>query len=269
MNEINIFASLISGRISGAHINPAGTFALALAGEFRWALVPIYMVAQYLGGFLAALLLYVNYAEGINELDGGVRSTYGDPLRSSGGIFATYPGQFISIWGSLLDQTLGTFIFFYALSAITDTKNSGLEKRFQPIAISFAVCGICMAFLPNCGAIFNPARDVAPRLLTALVGYADPSPWAPVGGLYWLTAGLIGPHLGAILGVFGYKYTIKIWLRSPTREYDLEYIDNSDIDTNNNNGNGNQQQQQQQRQITKNFPESISYGSTVMHGGQR
>lgn len=192
---------------------------MALDGKLKWRLVPIYMIAQYLGGFLAALLLYVNYIEAIEALDGGTRSAFG-ATNSTGSIFATYPGEWVTIWGALFDQIVGTAMLLFALSAVTDKNNAGLDERHQPLVIALVIGLTCFAFSPNCGAIFNPARDVAPRLLTWLVGYSA-DVWAPIGGYYWLAAGLVGPHIGAILGYFGYKLLIGSSLNNK-RQYDLE-----------------------------------------------
>lgn len=163
------------------------------------------MLAQYAGGFLAALILFLNYSEAINSLDDGQHSAVGSS-KSTGGIFATYPAAYVSPLGSLLDQIVGTAVLLFSISAVSDRSNHGLEERHQPLVIAFVIGLTCVAFSPNCGAIFNPARDLPPRLVTAIFGY--PSVWAPLDGWYWLLAGLVGPHIGAIIGVFAYKYTI-------------------------------------------------------------
>lgn len=206
-----------SGKISGAHINPAASLAFALDGRLKWKLVPIYLLAQYLGGFLAALVLFVNYSEAIEALDGGQHSAFG-ASNSTGGIFATYPANYVSIWGSLLDQIVGTAVLLFSISAVTDKQNAGLEDRHQPLIVAFVIGLICVAFSPNCGAIFNPARDLPPRLVTAIFGYG-PAVWAPLSGTYWLLAGVVGPHIGAIIGVFAYKWLIGAALEAKRRHH--------------------------------------------------
>ena len=136
--------------------------AFALDGKLQWRLVPVYICAQYLGGFLAALVLFVNYAEAIGHLDGGQRSAYGSP-NSTGHIFATYPGPWLSVWASLLDQIIGTAVLLFSVCAITDRSNNAPNERQQPFMIALVIGLVCLAFQPNCGAIFNPARDLAPR----------------------------------------------------------------------------------------------------------
>lgn len=151
------------------------------------------------------MALFVNYTEAIKSFDGGSRSAFGS-ANSTGHIFATYPGEWVSVWGSLLDQIFGTAVLLFSLSAISDKRNAGLEARHQPLIVALVIGLVCVAFSPNCGAIFNPARDLAPRLVTAIFGY--PNTFAPIGGFYWFTAGLLGPHIGAIVGVFAYKLLI-------------------------------------------------------------
>lgn len=176
------------------------------------------MVAQYLGGFLAALVLYLNYSEAIYSLDGGEHSAFG-AANSTGGIFATYPASYVSVGGALMDQMVGTAVLLFSLSAICDVNNRAMEPRQQPLAVALVIGLVCVAFSPNCGAIFNPARDLSPRLITALFGY--PSVWAPIEGTYWVLAGVLGPHLGAIIGLMAYKYLIGTSLRAYDRHAEL------------------------------------------------
>lgn len=213
-----MIACYVGAQISGAHINPAVSLANALDGQLKWRLLPLYMCAQYLGGFLAALLLFVNYSEAINSMDAGAHSAFGS-RNSTGQIFATYPGHWVSVWGALLDQIMGTAVLVFSLSAICDKQNNATDERQTPFLIALVIGFVCLAFSPNCGAIFNPARDLSPRLLTYLFGYAQPSVWAPVNGLYWLVAGVLGPHVGAIIGLFTYKLLVSSSLDAK-REYE-------------------------------------------------
>lgn len=192
-------------KISGAHINPAASLAFALDGKLDWKMLPVYLGGQYLGGFLAALVLYINYYEAINSIDSGAHKAF-NSSSATGQVFATYPAQYVTIWGALMDQMIGTGILLFSLSAVCDKQNASLEQRHQPLVVAFVIGIICVAFSPNCGAIFNPARDVTPRLLTFLVGYDQV--WQPLDGRYWFVAGIVGPHLGAIIGVFAYKLLI-------------------------------------------------------------
>lgn len=254
-----------SGKISGAHLNPAGSLAAALVGDLQWSMLPIYMAGQYLGGFLAALLLFINYAEAINSLDGGSRSAFGNGSLSTGSIFATYPADWVSVWGSLLDQIMGTAVLLFGLSSVADQKNYGLDKKQHPIYVALSVCATCVAFSPNCGAIFNPARDVAPRLLSFVVGYSEPSVWAPINHSYWLTAGLVGPHIGAILGVFAYRSLAHFWLSCcPNNDYQVESYNSQSHQRSQQSNITDLSQRTSDFTVNKGYPENISYGSAQM-----
>lgn len=221
--------------------------AFALDGKLSWALVPVYLCAQYTGGFLAALVLYVNYYDAINDLDAGQHLA-----NSTGKIFATYPGPWMqSLWPALLDQALGTAVLLFALSAVGDKQNSNLEERHQPVVVALVIGFVCIAFSPNCGAIFNPARDLAPRLLTWAVGYS--SVWAPINGYYWLVAGVAGPHLGAIIGVFAYKLIIGCGLKKKRQLEELA-------------AGNNQQQPQQTFKFTPAIDRTLNDGHTNTYG---
>lgn len=166
---------------------------------------------------MGALVLYINYTEAFNALDGGQRAAMG--LNATGGIFATYPASYATIWGALVDQIIGTGVLLFGISAVTDKNNLNLSPKHQPLMVGLVVTMTCVAFFSNCGAIFNPARDLSPRLMTYLFGYG-PDVFKPLDGTYWFVAGIIGPHIGAIFGVYLYKVFIGMSLEGRD-EYDL------------------------------------------------
>lgn len=259
---------ICSGKISGAHVNPAGSFALALVGDLAWILVPIYWIAQYLGAFVAATLIYLNNMKGIDHVGLGLkvdRPGPGNDPTATGHIFATHPINYLDDeWPAyLLDQAVATCVLFLCLSAISDSKNSGLEKRHQPLAVCLAICAVCIAFNINCGAILNPARDLGPRLLMWMVGYPSSSIWG--SSHYWFLAGVLGPHVGAILGVFGYKYGVGHWLKRMGEDYQSDNDNPRRVEQ----GAANRGSYSIHHKTTelggKAYTESPTYGSTVIH----
>jgi len=95
----------ISGSISGAHLNPAMTLALAAHKRFPWSKVGPYVLAQCLGALLASIVVYVTYHEAILAFDGGIRQISGP--QGTAGIFATYPKEFLSSFpGGFIDQVV-------------------------------------------------------------------------------------------------------------------------------------------------------------------
>lgn len=158
----------------GGHINPAVTVAQAVLGNFSWKKVGHYLVGQYLGGFLASAVIYLNFYEGIGAFDRGHRSAY-TSTNATGGIWATYPAPFVSLTGALVDQIIGTGLLMYAVLAVGDQKGSKIPTWLQPIYMCLVITGLCTAYGLNCMAVLNPARDFAPRFFTTISGWG----WEP------------------------------------------------------------------------------------------
>ena len=114
-----VFGVLVAGGVSGAHLNPAVTVALAVHRGLPWRKVPIYAAAQVAGAFVGAALVYVTYGDAFAAFDGGVRLI--DGARGTAGIFATYPQPFLSMAGGLVDQMVGTALLMIGVFAIGDT----------------------------------------------------------------------------------------------------------------------------------------------------
>src|SRR5881392_3026839 len=105
----------IAGRISGAHLNPAVTIALAVFRGFSWAKTLPYIVAQIAGAFLAAALVYWNYPPAFHKID--------PQLEHTAGVFTTFPAFPGAPMAGLLDQTIGTALLLMMILALTDEKN--------------------------------------------------------------------------------------------------------------------------------------------------
>src|SRR5918996_4093550 len=90
-----------AGGVSGAHLNPAVTLALALTRGFAWSKVAPYTIAQVAGAFVASAVVYLTYHDAFNAFDGGVRQIAGE--QGTAGIFATYPQPFLTIMGGFID----------------------------------------------------------------------------------------------------------------------------------------------------------------------
>src|SRR5579872_7578101 len=104
----------IAGRISGAHLNPAVTIALAFYRDFPWRKVGAYIGAQVLGAFFAAALEYWNYAPAFRAVD--------PQLDHTAGVFTTFPAFPESPSAGLLDQTIGTALLVLLVLAIIDER---------------------------------------------------------------------------------------------------------------------------------------------------
>jgi len=202
-------AVYVAGGVTGAHINPAVTFALAVKGDFPWRKVVPYSGAQIAGAFAGAALAYADYAPAIDMWNAAhnviTRATPGGMTTFS--IFATFPAHYYgtSMLGPLFDQIVGTFFLLVFVLAIIDSTNVGVKANLAPFMVGMAVAAVGMSFGTGSGYAINPARDFGPRLLCWLMGWgpnAFPGPY----GYWWVP--IVGPLIGAPLGAVAYKFFI-------------------------------------------------------------
>lgn len=202
----------VAGGISGAHLNPAVTLALALLRGFPWRKVGPYVIAQVAGAFVASLIVYVTYHEAFTAFDGGVRQVLGP--QGTAGIFATYPRPFLSTFpGGFIDQIVGTAILMGVIFAISDARNVPPPAGLAPLLVGLLVVGIGAAFGFNSGYAINPARDFGPRLFTAFAGWGTDVFRA---GHSWWWVPIVAPCIGAPLG--GWIYDVLVGKRIPAAE---------------------------------------------------
>lgn len=146
---------LVSGGVSGGHLNPAVTFSMTCIGKCKIIQLPVYWAAQYLGAFLAASVLFGIYADGIT-LNGG-------KTLANAGIFASYPASAeLSTTTLVFDQMLGTAILVVIILAVTDSKNMKVPSGLVPLLIGLGLTSIHLSFAYNAGCAVNPARDFSP-----------------------------------------------------------------------------------------------------------
>jgi len=186
----------VAGGVSGAHLNPAVTLAVAVHRGFPWSKVLPYMAAQVAGAFTGAAVAFLTYRAAFNRFDGGLRQVTGE--KGTAGIFATYPQDFIStVPDGLFDQMVGTALLIGLIFALTDQKNLAPEGRLVPIHFGLLVVLIGMTFGFNAGYAINPARDFGPRLFTFVAGWGGDVFRA---GNHWWWVPIVGPLVGGVLG---------------------------------------------------------------------
>ncbi|MCP9976695.1 MIP/aquaporin family protein [Actinomadura madurae] len=184
----------VSARISGGHINPAVTLALAVFKGFPWRKVIPFWFAQFLGAFVAALLVRWNYTEVLHKFDPGL--TIKSQL-----VFSTLPGNGalpVHTWGAFRDQIIGTAILLFLVLALTDLRNAPPLANLGPFIIGLVVVGIGMAWGTNAGYAINPARDLGPRLAQYLTGYGGA--WRDQYGDFYFWVPIVAPLIGGVLG---------------------------------------------------------------------
>jgi MIP family channel proteins len=193
----------VAGGISGAHLNPAVSLALAVRGAFAWRKLPAFVAAQFAGAFVASAVTFFTYREAFRAFDGGIRQVTGP--HSTAGIFATYPQPYLSIFGGFVDQVVGTALLLLLICALVDQDNFAPPARLAPLLIGLAVVVIGQTFGFNAGYAINPARDLGPRLFTFLAGWGTEVFRA---GNSWWWVPVVAPCVGGVLGVTVYDLLI-------------------------------------------------------------
>jgi MIP family channel proteins len=190
----------VAAGVTGAHLNPAVTLALAAHRRFPWNKVLPYSMAQIAGAFAASAVVYATYHEALAAFDGGVRQVTG-PLATAG-IWATYPQPFLSVFpGGVVDQIVGTALLVGLIFAITDNRNSPAPAGLAPVVVGLLVLVIGATFGFNSGYAINPARDFGPRVFTAIAGWGSDVFRA---GNNWWWVPIVAPCIGAVLGGWVY-----------------------------------------------------------------
>jgi glycerol uptake facilitator protein len=171
------------GKVSGCHINPAVTFALAVTKRFPWREVPVYWISQYVGAVIGAFAIWGVFGQ--DAVTFGMGQTH-FAADASGAYFAE----------AALAEALGTGLLILAILGIVDSRSPG---QLAGLVIGGAVVGIILIFGPITGASLNPARAFGPELVQAIAG----------GSTFWiqyLPVYLIPGFVGAAAAAFAYDY---------------------------------------------------------------
>ena len=191
----------VAGRISGAHLNPAVTLAVAAFRGFSWVKVIPYWIAQTAGAFCAAAIVYWNYRPQFHLVDPN--------LDHTAGVFTTFPAFPDLPSAGLLDQTIGTAILVFLIFALIDNRNSPPQANLTPVLIGAIVVGIGMAFGGLHGYAINPARDFGPRLFTVVAGFKN-NGLTDGGFIFWVP--IVGPLIGGVIGGAAYDFRVRRFL---------------------------------------------------------
>lgn len=186
---------VIAGPFSGAHLNPAVTLALAIAGKFAWSKVGYYILAQVIGSVLGAFLMWIVYRDHFNSTS--------DPDTQLA-VFSTGPAIKNAVF-NLLSEIVGTFvlifvIFYFTNAEMGDQKTPIGLGSLGALPVAFLVWAIGLSLGGTTGYAINPARDFGPRIAHALLPMKDKGhsdwkyAWVPV----------VGPFVGAALAAVLY-----------------------------------------------------------------
>ncbi len=217
-----MLAAYVVGGISGAHINPAITIALAAWGRFPWGRTPHYILSQVGGAFAAAATLFFLYGPMLAEKEqqaGVVRGQpmsiitamcYGEYYPNPGGMTVPTGDTHANVWSgfsgrvthaiAFVAEVLGTLVLALVVFALTDDRNAGgPAARFAPVFIGLCVAVLISIIAPLTQACFNPARDFGPRLFAFLAGWGSAAIPGPNGHGWWAVY-IVAPIVGAQLG---------------------------------------------------------------------
>ena len=181
---------VIAAPFSGAHLNPAVSIGLAVMGEFAWDLLPMYVLAQFIGAMLGAILVWLMYLD-------HYKATSNTDLKAA--TFCTAPA-IRNNYVNLLSETVGTFvllfvIFHFAQAEISSPKTPIGLGSLGAIPVAFLVWVIGLALGGTTGYAINPARDLGPRIMHAIL------PIHNKGKTDWTYAWIpvVGPVLGSTI----------------------------------------------------------------------
>ncbi len=200
-------AIYVVGGVSGAHMNPAVTLSLAVWGGFDKKNVLPYIVAQIIGAFCAAALVYTCFQEQIVAFE-AAKGIIRDSANGGGsaGMYVTAAGASVSTMTAFLVEAFITCLLVLVIYATTDVKNPaapGLGLPALAIGAIVLFCGI--AFGPLTGFAMNPARDLGPRLFLMVSGWGQ----AALGnGSYWLIVPIVATITGGQIAGFLYTKVI-------------------------------------------------------------
>ena len=206
-----IIAVYVSAGVSGAHLNPAVTIALAFKRDFPWGKVLPYIAAQMVGAFLGALGVYLVYMDGLrgagmpNVWSTGPGSVFGQTFWGSAAVGVASTGGY-SFLNAFIAEVIGTAVLLWGILASGDSKNTGLMHNMGPFLVGGTVLAVGLSLGGPSGYAINPARDLGPRLFGLLAGtqglFSDGYWWIPV----------VAPIVGAVIGIYLYDFFITAYL---------------------------------------------------------
>jgi glycerol uptake facilitator protein len=177
-------------------LNPAVTLSMAITKRMPWGKVAHYILAQMLGAFVAAGLVFAVYYFKWILIDPN--------LDHTAGIFCTFPAV-PGFWPGFFDQVVGTALLLGLILAVVDKLNALPGSNLAPLIIGLIIVAIGISFGGMNGYAINPARDFGPRLFSVVAGFKNngltdgPSVWLPP---------VLGPIIGGPLGALAYDFFI-------------------------------------------------------------
>ena len=196
----------VSGTVSDAHLNPAVTLGFASIGDFPWSKVPAYISGQMIGALIGATIVVLNYLPHWRETKDKAAKL---------GVFATAPGSSDKVrkpFQNLLSEVIGTFALLFALLFIVGPND--LADGLSPLIVGLLIVAIGVSLGGATGYAINPARDLGPRIIHALLPI--PGKGTSDWGYAWIP--VVGPIIGGVYGALLYQaffdgvYSSAFWI---------------------------------------------------------
>ncbi|KAJ1807232.1 glycerol channel [Coemansia sp. RSA 2598] len=186
----------VTGGISGSILNPVVAVVFALFRQLPWIRVPVYILAEFIGAFIGAILAYICFAHSLDAFDGYNRQITGP--YATAGAFGSFPRPYIGNGAAFLSQAVGAGMLVFGIFAITDPMNFP-SRSTTPIAVGLLLTGIALGFGYPAGFPYNAALDLGSRCAAAIwygrnvFTYHGSYTWVPVvasfaGGVVGATA---------------------------------------------------------------------------------
>jgi glycerol uptake facilitator protein len=188
---------VVAGPISGAHLNPAVTIGLAAQGATPWDMVPVYLIGEFVGAFIGAILVTIHYWDHFKATeDPGLKLA----VYSTGPNIRNIPLNFVS-------EAIGTFVLMFVILTFGTNGSAAGLAALGALPVALLVWSIGLSLGGTTGYAINPARDLGPRIIHAILpipgkGDSDWSySWVPV----------VGPIVGAVVAALVYN---AVWVNT-------------------------------------------------------
>jgi glycerol uptake facilitator protein len=189
---------VVAGPISGAHLNPAVTIGLAVQGALGWDMVPVYLIGEFIGACIGAILVTIHYWDHFKETeDQGLKLA----VYSTGPNIRNYGLNFVS-------EVIGTFVLVFVIFTFgTNGTSDGVGlapgglASLGALPVAILVWSIGLSLGGTTGYAINPARDLGPRIIHAILPV--PGKGSSDWGYSWVP--VVGPVVGAILAALVYN----------------------------------------------------------------
>ncbi|MDL2265208.1 aquaporin family protein [Parabacteroides sp. OttesenSCG-928-G07] len=222
-----MLAIYLTRHLSCAHLNPAVSIAMVISKRMTAKKLPTYLLAQFLGAFIAGLTIYALFSPSIESFEAANGIVRGTPeSMATGKMFGEYyatpfSSAVVSMPLAIAAEAFGTFLLVLFIFALTEGCNVGRPTdTITPIFIGLTVASIIFLIAPLTQAGLNPARDFGPRLVAWIFGWGSAAFPDSSGGFFWVY--ILGPVIGGIVAAFFFPYVLEPLMKKASEPCDCD-----------------------------------------------